>query len=376
MIRRLGFVQVDSVSAVERAQHHILFSRNSRYRTKDLRRLLERDRRLFEGWTHDAAILPIESYPYWKHYFERVKKFEVHPGYRRYFAAATPSEVSRVLRRIEKEGPLRPRDFDTKKVDWKSDFPMPTVAKITMEFLWRTGKLAVTRRDGREKVYDLTDRVIPLFHLEKEVSKEEYVDWICRESLNRLGVATPSQVAHFFDGVSKEEASSWCRRHLDQDVLEVRSFHADGSVSGPAFAPAPLIDSLRDIAEPPRSLRLLNPFDPLIHDRQRTRRVFGFDYSLEIWVPPKKRKYGYYVLPIFEGERFTGRTNVKVDRKKARLNVLGLWWEAGVRPTKTRKAQLRRELRKLAKFTRASEVVLAGKGQGDGSLNLGSSGGE
>jgi len=293
-----------------------------------------------------------------------VKRFEIHPGYRRYFAAATPDEISRVLRRIEKNGPLRPRDFETEKVNWKGDFPMPTVAKITMEFLWRTGRLAVTRRDGREIVYDLSHPIIPVLHLEKEVSREEYIDWNCRESLNHLGVGTPSQVAHFLDGVSKEEGASWCRRHQDEDVLEVRSTHADGSASGPKFAPASLIDSLRDIAEPPSTLRLLNPFDPLIHDRERTLRVFGFDYSLEIWVPPKKRKYGYHVLPILEGERFTGRTDVKVDRRKARLIVLGLWWEAGVRRTKTRTAQLRRELHRLAKFTGVPDVVLARKEKG------------
>ena len=110
MVGRLGFVQVDSVSAVQRAQHHILFSRNRRYRKEELRQLLEQDRQLFENWTHDAAILPVESYPYWRHYFRRAENFEIHPAYRRYFAPVTSEDVSKVLRRIKQDGPLRPRD--------------------------------------------------------------------------------------------------------------------------------------------------------------------------------------------------------------------------------------------------------------------------
>ena len=95
----------------------------------------------------------------------------------------------------------------------------------------------------------------------------------------------------------------------------------------------------------------------MIHDRRRTQRIFGFDYAVEIWVPPKKRKYGYYVLPILEGERFTGRVDVKVDRKCGTLTVPGLWWEPRVKATKPRLGQLERQLDKLAKFAGAERVV-------------------
>jgi uncharacterized protein YcaQ len=358
MVRRLGFVQVDPISAVERAQHHILFSRNPRYRQQDLTTLLENERKLFENWTHDAAILPIESFPYWRHYMDRVKRFEAHPGYARYFASVGPKEAARVLRRIKKDGALRPRDLGWEKVNFRDDyFAQPSLAKITMELLWRTGKLAVTRREGRQKVYDLSERVIPGDTFRKRVSKRRYVDWACGESLKRLGAGTPTQVARFFDAIPNETTATWCRRRVGKDVVELRLTHADGSVGSSVFALDSMLDLLRKPADAPRSLRLLNPFDPLIHDRRRTLRIFGFDYAVEIWVPPKKRKYGYYVLPILEGDRFTGRVDVKVDRTRGALTVPGLLWEPRVKVTKARLRQLETQLGKLAEFAGVERVV-------------------
>ncbi len=358
MVRRLGFVQVDSISAVERAQHHILFSRNPLFVPGDLKSTLEERRSLFEHWTHDAAILPVSVYPYWKHCFARQKKYEIHPGYERYFAPVTRKAQTDVLRRIESEGPLKPRDFRSEKIDWGiKGIPTPSLAKITLEYLWRVGKLAVSRRDKREKIYDLSERVIPPEFLGQEVPRAEFIDWACREALQRLGAGTSSQIAHFYDAILTNEAAAWCDRNIGNGLCEIRVKHADGSTSASLFALKSLIEKIQDMPAPPSRLRLINPFDPLIHDRKRTLRIFGFDYAIEIWVPPKKRKYGYYVLPIFEGTRFTGRIDTKVDRKQGKLTVLGLWWEAGVKETKSRSDQLARELRKLAVFAGADKVV-------------------
>lgn len=356
VVQRLGFVQVDSVSAVERAQHHILFTRNPRYRPAGLRHLLERDRTLFEGWTHDAAILPIEHYPYWKHFCGRQQRFEVHANYRRYFGAVGPKDTERILRRVKAEGPLGPRDFERTKVSWGDPALMPTIAKVGFEWLWRIGKLAVTRRDGVEKVYDMAERVIPKEHLNGKVSKSEYVDWACRSALARMGLATPTEIAHFYDAVSGREVSAWCARARKDGLREdVRLENQDGS-SAKAVALGSFLQALPKLPAAPRDLRLLNPFDPVVRDRKRAKRVFGFDYAIEIWVPPKKRKYGYYVLPILEGDTFTGRIDLKVERKDDRLNVLGLWWERGVKPTRSRLEQLEGEIARLARFTGVKEV--------------------
>jgi uncharacterized protein YcaQ len=360
MLLRLGYVQVDPIVAVERAHHHILFTRNPRYRHEDLRRTLEQDRSAFESWTHSAAILPIESFPWWRHYFARAKTFEAHPGYRRYFAPVTAKLRARVLDAVRERGPLRPADIATKKVGWHDPyFAKPTLAKLTFEYLWRIGVLAVAARDGQEKVYDLIERIVPARFRRPAPTRAAYVDWVCERALERLVAATPIQLARFFDGIGVSEARAWCARRRGDGVREVDVEGAEGSRLGGYYALDSVLGRLGGIPEPPRRLRLLNPFDPVVHDRgtRRTEQLFGYDFRMEIWVPAAKRVYGYYVLPILEGRRFTGRVDVKFDRERGVLRAPRVWWERGVPATAARRKALRRELAALARFVGAKRAV-------------------
>jgi uncharacterized protein YcaQ len=360
MLLRLGYVQVDPIVAVERAHHHILFTRNPSYRHADLRRALEQDRSAFESWTHSAAILPMEAFPWWQHYFARAKTFEAHPGYRRYFAPVTPRLRKRVLDAVRQRGPLRPSDVATPKVGWHDPyFAKPTLAKLTFEYLWRIGVLAVTARDGQERLYDLIERVVPTRFRKRAPSRTAYVDWVCERALERLVAATPAQIARFFDGIGVAEARAWCARRRNGQVREVQVENADGSRQSGFYALTSVLECLDTFPEPPRRLRLLNPFDPVVHDRgtRRTEQLFGFDFRMEIWVPPAKRVYGYYVLPILEGRRFTGRVDVKLERERGVLRASRVWWERGVSATAARTRALRRELTGLARFVGARRVV-------------------
>ena len=356
---RLGYVQVDPISAVERAHHHILFSRNSGYRHDHLRQALEVERTAFENWTHSAAILPMESFPWWRHYFARARAFPAHPGYRRYFAPVTPALKARVLRAIRDRGPVRARDMETPKVGWHDPyFAKPSLAKLTLEYLWRMGVLAVTARDGQEKVYDLVERVVPATLRARKPARSAYVDWMCERALERRVAATPTQLARFFDGVSRAEARAWCERRRGAGVREVVVRGADGSSQRGLYALDAVLEHLDAVPEPAARLRVLNPFDPVVHDRGtgRTLALFGFDFRMEIWVPPQRRVYGYYVLPILEGRRFTGRVDVKVERDLGVLRAIKLWWERGVRATGARREAVRRELLALARFVGVERI--------------------
>jgi uncharacterized protein YcaQ len=357
---RLAHVQVDSIAAVQRAHHHILFTRNPCYRPPDLTQALEADRSAFENWTHSAAVLPVDFYPYWKHYFRRFRNGETHPGYARYFSQVSASMRTRVLRAIRERGALAPREVVSKKVDWTDAyFSRPTLAKMTMEYLWRTGALAVARRNGQEKVYDLAERVIPEDHFRRTATRPQFIDWACVESLQRLVAATPAQISRFFHAVSIEEARAWCEKNRGKRVQAVAMTCADGQVLRGLYALAPLVERLAAFPDSPDELRVLNPFDPLVHDRgsRRTQRIFGFEHRMEIWVPSEKRKYGYYVLPIMEGSSFTGRVDAKVERSEGTLRVQGLWWERGVARSSARLARLHEELEKLARFAGVEHVV-------------------
>lgn len=357
---RLAHVQVDSIAAVQRAHHHILFTRNHRYRPAHLRKALEAERTVFENWSHSAAVLPIDFWPYWKHYFRRFRNGETHPGYTRYFSQVTASMRSRVLKAIRERGAMAPRELVSRKVRWTDPyFSRPTLAKMTMEYLWRVGTLAVTRRNGQEKVYDLAERVVPGQHFRRTVTRTQFIDWACTEALLRLVAATPAQISRFFHAVSLEEARAWCEKHQGKRVQALALTCADGQVLRGHYGLTALVERLAAFPDPPGELRVLNPFDPLVHDRgaRRTQRIFGFEQRMEIWVPPEKRQYGYYVLPIMEGSRFVGRVDAKLERAEDALRVLGLWWEQGIRRSPVRRARLQEELEALARFSGVEHIA-------------------
>jgi uncharacterized protein YcaQ len=187
------------------------------------------------------------------------------------------------------------------------------------------------------------------------------VDWLCEQALGRLVAATPTQIARFFDGIRGAEARAWCERQRGARVREVVVEDAQGGRQRGLYALESVLERLNACPEPGPRLRLLNPFDPVVHDRGsgRTELFFGFDFRMEIWVPPRKRVYGYYVLPILEGRRFTGRVDVKVDREEGVLRAGRVHWERGVAATPARRQALRRELLKLAAFTGVDRTVMA-----------------
>ncbi|MDJ0936357.1 MAG: crosslink repair DNA glycosylase YcaQ family protein [Kiloniellales bacterium] len=353
MIEDLGYVQVDSINTVERAHHHILFSRNQTYRQPQLARLLEGEAALFENWTHDAAIIPSRFYPFWRQRFER-EKARLAERWRKFRRVGFEGYFEAVLERIAREGPLMARDFgeDGKKNsggwwDWHPE-------KTALEYLWRTGALAVARREAFQKVYDLPERVIPERHRGPRPDHEAFVDWKCRSALERLRFATWGELAAFWGTLTPAEAKAWCQRELGRSILQVAVEPADGGKPRSAFAPIDLLDRLATLPEPPPRIRALNPFDPVIRDRARLERLFGFHYRIEVFVPAAKRRYGYYVFPLLEGARLIGRLDMKHDRQAdGALRVTGLWLEPGIKMTRGRTDRLTAELLRIRRFVGA-----------------------
>ncbi|HEX3431585.1 MAG TPA: crosslink repair DNA glycosylase YcaQ family protein [Rhizomicrobium sp.] len=325
LVRQLGFVQLDSINTVERAHHMILFSRASGY-SRALLSSLHQERALFEHWTHDTSLLPIESYPHWHHRFRASRTPFSHSRWRA-FDENPKKLLAHVRRRIRLEGALATRAFDDKrKGPWWGWGPY----KMALEYLFRTGELAIARRDGFEKVYDLVERVIPAEFRGAKPTRRQTVNWACREALAHLGFGTVREIAAFFDLVEIAEARDWVRAALrKKDIVEITVTNNDESTS--SAVAVPFIES--DILSLPPShapARFLSPFDPVIRDRKRALRLFGFDYTIEVFVPEKKRRFGYYVMPIIEADRFIGRADLKAHRTEKRMEVKGLWPEAQV----------------------------------------------
>lgn len=358
-IERIGFVQVDSINTVARAHHMILHARNRTYRPKQLVQLLERDRAMFENWTHDASIIPTRFYPYWKPRFRKTAT-HLRKRWRKYRQPGFEKEVDTVLNRIAADGPVMARELggDAPKQagGWWNWHP----SKTALEFLWRTGELAVCRREGFQKVYDLTERVIPDTHRTHEPDSDAAVDWACRSALQRLGFATPGEIASFWDSIAIADAAQWCRSRHGDGLRQIELEPADDSKPRNVYVFEETIDSLADAPDPLPALRILSPFDPLIRDRARARRLFGFDYRIEVFVPAAKRQYGYYVFPILEGDRFVGRIDMKHRRQEDdALHVTGLWPEPGVRFGKARRRALEGALERMRRFCGAEAVSFA-----------------
>ncbi|QFR31660.1 winged helix-turn-helix domain-containing protein [Ancylobacter sp. TS-1] len=357
LIDDLGFVQVDSIATVERAHHHILFARNPSYKREHLTALLEKDGALFEHWTHDAAIVPANLFPYWKHRFARARA-TLAERWRSWHENGFESYVDHVLERVRREGPLMARDFEQEPGEgkrqpggWWNWHP----EKTALEYHWRTGALAIAGREGFQKVYDLTERVIPSRHFAGEVSEEAFVDWACTSALERLGFATSGEIAAFWGLITPEEARRWVEAARDR-LVPVLLTGADGRPrASHAFADA--ATAFDALPAPPARLRVLSPFDPLLRDRNRAERLFGFNYRIEVFVPAPKRVYGYYVFPLLEGDRMIGRIDMKADRKAGTLDVRRLWLEPGVRASGGRLDALDAELARLGRFAGVERTV-------------------
>lgn len=345
LVTRLGFVQIDSVNTLARAHDLILFARRPAYRPKSLQWLLERDRSLFEHWTHDAAAVPTAFLPHWKNRFARraerlAAKWEEWQGH------SVAERVEEVLAHIEANGCCGSGELaegPRPKGGWWEWHP----SKTAMEYLWHTGTLAIARRENFRKKYDLAHRVLPQV---EAAHPDETMDFLCHGAVARLGFATPGEIANFWAHHAPHEVKPWVSAALSEGrLIEVDVEGVDGKLRRSLAFPD-VIDAARDAPEPVGRLRVLSPFDPALRDRARAERLFGFRYRIEIFVPAEKRIFGYYVFPILEGDRLVGRIDMRADRDADAIVVTALWPERGLRWGKGRQTRLEAELQRLTRL--------------------------
>lgn len=358
LIGRLGFVQLDSINTLARAHDLILFSRRPRYRQTALKRLHEKERALFEHWTHDAAVIPMEYYPWW-HLRRQRDADRLRQQWRNGRRDGFEKQFQVVLDEIRERGPLGSSDVGQGEKRGSGGWWDWHPSKTALEYLWRSGALCVVGREGFQKRYDLTERVIESALCTPPVSDAheiETIDWCCNGALDRLGFATPAELAAFWDHITLAEAKTWCSEELAAGRLQpVQITCVDGSTRSVFARPGIDGDPALNTTPAPR-LRVLSPFDPALRDRKRAERLFGFTYRIEIFVPEPQRTYGYYVFPIMEGDRLVGRVDMKAYREDDVLRVKALWPEAGVRWGKGRQSAFEGELQRLLRLAGVSRI--------------------
>ena len=351
LIKRLGFVQLDTIQVIARAHHHILWSRNQNYREPMLNRHMAEHRHVFEHFTHDASVIPMDFYPMWQRQFrrleEKVRKWEWHRG------MLDADGRNHIKDRIRNEGPLCTKAFDTKVKGEKKMWDRPP-HKLALDYMWYAGELSTSHRENFTKFYDLSERVIPEHHLAHVPSDEAQIDWLCANALSRMAFGSEGDIQRFWDAVSNAEAKAWVSNRADLVPVQVET--SDGAWLD-LYAREDIEARLAVVPAATTRLRILNPFDPVARDRTRLKRLFGFDYTVEMFVPAAKRKWGYYVYPMLEGDRFVGRIEAKADRKAGQLRVLNLWLEPKVKWTPARANKVEAELLRMLRFVGLKELI-------------------
>ncbi len=318
-VRRLGCVQLDSISTVERSHRVALGARVGAYPEPAVSRLLK-EGRVFEYWAHEACLVPVEDYP--MHRWRMARYAESHPWRGNVFEKE-PELTAQVLREIGERGPLGSRHFEGSGPggmwNWKP-------AKIVLEALHSAGRLAIAGRDGFQRLYDLPERVLPaeLLDGEKLPSDDEYTRWAILRGVEARGALTEGAVAEMW---RLRGGGGRVRPHADALVAEgkLRRVEVDDG-KAPVLLPV--------AAEPrgplPPAL-LLSPFDNLLWDRTFLERVFGFRHVIEVYKREHERIYGYYVLPLLRRDRLVGRADLKHDRAEGVLHVKAFHPEPGSR---------------------------------------------
>lgn len=307
-IEHIGYVQIDTLSVVERAHHHVLWSRVSNYGPKFLQQLVS-ERKVFEYWFHAASWLPMRDFRF---ALPRMTKMN---GERDWFENCDKKLIRHILERVRAEGPLRARDFeDTRKGknqwwDWKP-------AKQALEQLFMQGELMVSSRQGFQKVYDLPERVLPDWVDTRRPDMQAYASHLIDINLRAHGFATQKSISYLRKGQALRDAIR------DQLQLRVDA----GLITTVVLNDTSLVYADSELLETrsPRSnavVRILSPFDNAVIQRERGRDIFDFDYQIECYLPQPKRQYGYFCLPILYRDRFVGRVDCKAYRKQKRLEL-------------------------------------------------------
>jgi hypothetical protein len=333
IVDRLGYVQIDTISVINRAHHHILWTRKHEYNEKHLHDLQTKDKLIFEYWTHAMSFVPMKDYRYSLH---RMKNFK-NPGstWLKYRYEQSKKYFAPVLERIKNEGMLSSSDFENdeghKAGNWWEWKPV----KTALEYLFWQGDLMVAERRGFQKYYDLTERVLPAYIDTTLPTDYELNRFFILRALSSLGVATEKEIQKFMQPgrgeVSDLQVTEKITMHKTIKEMceegEIIRLLIDGDHKSVNYTLPEHLEAVNGKKKRNKKVHILSPFDNLIIQRERTKRLFNFDYVIECYLPEHKRKYGYFVLPVLYGNKFVGRMDSKADRKTNTLIINNIVFE-------------------------------------------------
>ena len=365
LFHALNCIQIDPIRAVERTQLLVLWSRLGAFDPALLDRLQQEDRLIFEAWAHCASYVLTEDYPLFAHHMtEEYNGGGVWGERVRGWMDANTALRQHILERLAADGPLSTADFDDiAVVPWESTgWTGGRNVTRMLDFLYSIGTVLSVGRNGNTKLWHLAERWLPAGSDLHDWAEEDVVRQAAHKSLRALGIATPRQINnHFIRKRYPNLSARLAELQENGTALPARIVGADGALWPGEWLihreSLPALDAIRRGEWQPRTV-LLSPFDNLICDRERTEQLWNFYYRIEIYVPPAKRQYGYYVLPILHGERFIGRMDSKLERKSGVYTINAIYPERPEDVTPDSGQAIAGTIRDLAAWIGAKSVQL------------------
>ncbi len=346
IIENLGYIQIDTISVVERSHHHVLWTRFPFYQKSMLDELLEGDKMIFEYWSHAASYLPIRDFRYSlirkKHYYIRHKEW----------ANANKSLIKYIYNRIKSEGPLQSRKFEDQREnpggwwDWKP-------SKDVLNYLFHSGKLMIARRKGFQKVYDMTERVLPESIDTSFPTENQYYKHLILSAINSNGLASEKEITYLKKYNKTLFGKSIKELLEDKKIMEVGIRSIDKEIYLTSESNLKLMEDKKTHSD----LHILSPFDNLIIQRKRLKNLFSYDYQIECYLPEAKRKFGYFCLPLLYKNKFIGKIDAKANRLRKVFEIKNIYWEEKIKLDEKLLTNLEDKLYDYAAFTGCDEVM-------------------
>jgi uncharacterized protein YcaQ len=339
-VEHLGYVQIDTISVIERAHHHILWSRIPAYRRADLRQAQSVDKSIFEYWTHALSYVPAKAF----RFFIPDMKLHWREGHK-WFATVKPAELRKVLRLLRKDGALTIRDIeDDVLVDKEHLWASRKPSKRALQLAFYTGVVTISERNGMLKTYELMQRHFGWDKPPKSASTGEVSTYLLDRALRAQGIVSLDSICHL-DAPRKPAI----RRLIDSRVRrnELVPVELEGAAKHEHWARPDVLETAGDAAS--EMVHILSPFDPLIIQRKRTELFFGYGHRFEAYVPKQKRVFGYFALPVLVGDDIVAAIDLKTDRRSREL-LIQKWNWIGKRPRKDLKRRIEEELHRFERF--------------------------
>jgi len=329
-VHQIAAVQIDTISVVARSHHLTLRNRIRKYRPEQVWTAL-REGKVFEHFAHACCVVPIEEYPYYRH---RMHRFPAYSNtWEKNLFTKHKDLMDGVEDRIRKEGPLSSKDFDNPSKKKRGGFWDWKPAKVALDLLWQTGRLAVADRIGFQRVYDLPDRVIPSQYLDRHVDQDEVWRHFLERNLDCLVASTATDLSNYISFGNFALDIKGNRKKTLEEKLQI--FIHDDLVTQVEIPKAktpyyvltrnlPFIHKIQDRRSTSDRVWFLNPFDNILWNRTRVQSLFDFEVKLEAYPPPAQRQFGYYVTPILWQHQLIGRLDPKADRTSSTLIIQNL----------------------------------------------------